>query len=310
MEKKLFITGISGCVGQYLFDALADNPDYQLYLLVRNPQKLKFDYEARSNVTVIQDSLENIERHTEMVKQMDCVIHLAAAWGSMELNYNESLAFFKLLEPDQCKKVIYFSTASILDSDNQPIEEAEKLGTPYIRSKYNFYKKLPELKIFPNVITLFPTWVLGGDNHHPYSHASAGLVEIQKWLWLIRFFTVDASFHFIHARDIANIVKHLLRNDVKEKNIVLGNPLITANQFIKEVCRFYKKQVYFQIPISLSLVKTLAFLTGRKLQRWDLFCFEKRYFEHQVKNAESFGIKSDLQTVEQILKDLLPAKPV
>ncbi len=310
MKKKLFITGISGCVGHYLFDALADNPDYELYLLVRTPQKLKFDHQSRKNVTIIQNSLENIGKYSALVKQMDYVIHLAATWGSTESNYDESLTFFKLLDPRQCKKAIYFSTASILDSSNQPIEEAGELGTPYIRSKYAFYKKLPELKIFPNVITLFPTWVLGGDEHHLYSHASKGLLEMRKWSWLIRFFTVNASFHFIHARDIALIVKYLLENDVKEKNIVLGNPLITASQFIKKACRFFNKPVYFQVPIFFPMVKTLAFLTGRKLQRWDLFCFEKRYFKHQAKNTESFGIKSDLQTIEQILKDLLPAKPV
>jgi nucleoside-diphosphate-sugar epimerase len=301
LSKKVFITGISGCVGHYLFDELSQNPEYELYLLVRNPKKLKFDY---TKATIIQDKLNDIKKHAELIRQMDYVIHLAAAWGSSELNYDYTLDLFNLLDPAQCKKVIYFSTASILNEKNQLLPEAEKLGTPYIRSKYRFYKKLPELKIYPNTITLFPTWVLGGDKNHPVSHASKGIIQARKWLWLIRFFTVEASFHFIHARDIARIVRFLLENETSEKNFVLGNKNITISRFLKETCRYFKKQVFFQIPIPLTPVRILALLTGHRLHSWDLFCFKKRHFQHKTVNARHFGLSSDLQTVDQILKDL------
>ncbi|MEE8638165.1 MAG: NAD(P)-dependent oxidoreductase [Candidatus Margulisiibacteriota bacterium] len=310
MKKKIFITGISGCVGHYLFDVLANNPDYELYLLTRNPRKIRSEYHTNPNIEIIRGELKNIERHSDLIKQMDIVIHMAAIWGEQEGNLDYSLDLFKLLNPEKCKKVIYFSTASILDTNNQPLKEAEKLGTHYIRGKYLFYKKLPELNIHPNVITLFPTWVLGGDHRHPYSHASAGMLRMQSWLWLIRFFTIDASFHFIHARDIANIVKYLLENETQERNFVLGNRPITVSKFVKETCHFFKKRVYFQIPIFLPLVKMLAFLTNRKLHPWDLFCFEKRHFQHKTVSTEYFGLKSELQSVEQILSDLVRSKGV
>jgi nucleoside-diphosphate-sugar epimerase len=301
LSKKVFITGISGCVGHYLFDELSPDPEYELYLLVRNPKKLKFDY---SKATIIQDELKNIEKHAELIRQMDYVIHLAAAWGSTETNYDNTIKLFNLLDPARCKKIIYFSTASILNQENRPMPEAEKLGTHYISSKYKFYKKLPELRIHPNVITLFPTWVLGGDKNHPVSHASKGILQARRWLWLIRFFTVDASFHFIHARDIARIVRFLLENETSEKNFVLGNKNITISQFLKETCRFFKKKVYLQIPVPLPPVRILALLTGHRLHSWDLFCFKKRHFQHKAVNAQHFGLKSNLETVDQVLKDL------
>lgn len=301
---KLFITGIGGCVGHYLFDALITNPDYRLYLLVRDPKKLKFNPNAYPNVQIITDDLTNIEKHAEMVKQMDFVIHMAADWGGNEGNYDYSLALFSLLDPYQCKKVIYLSTASILDRDNQPVEAAEKFGTHYIRSKYRFYKKLPELKIFPNVITLFPTWVLGGDEKHPYSHASSGILAMRKWLWLIRFFTVDASFHFIHAKDIASIVKFILENEVKEKNFVLGNKALTADELIRETCEFYGQKICCQIPVSLPLIQFLALITGRKLHPWDIYCLNRKHFVHRAVNAGDFGIASSLQSIPQVLKEL------
>jgi len=299
--RKIFVTGISGCVGHYLFDELSKDPNNQLYLLVRDPKKLKFD---PGSAVIIQDDLKNIEKHAEIVRQADCVVHLAADWGSGIGNYEQSLDFFNLLDPDHCQKVIYFSTASILGPDNKPIPEAEKLGTHYIRSKYRFYRKLPELKIFPNVITLFPTWVLGGDDKHPYSHASEGILGMRKWLRLIRFFTVDASFHFIHAKDAARIVKYLLENEVKEKEFVLGNAPVTAGQFIREACRYLKVPIYFQLPIGLPVVQLLAFITGRKLHPWDLYCFNRRHFTHRTANAISFGLDSSLTTTAEALREL------
>ncbi|OGC21978.1 hypothetical protein A2291_07365 [candidate division WOR-1 bacterium RIFOXYB2_FULL_42_35] len=303
--KKIFITGISGCVGHYVFDVLKNNPDYQLYLLVRDEKKLKFNPQQFDNVTIIKDDLVNISKHANLIKNMNYVVHIAAQWGGQEGNYDYTLALFNLLDPDQCEKVLYFSTASILDQNNQAIEEAEKYGTHYIYSKAQLHKKLPELKIYPNVITLFPTWVLGGDSQHPYSHASAGIVNIRKWLWLLRFLTVDVSFHYIHSQDIAKIVGYLLANKTKEHEYVLGNDNITATNFIRQTCQFFKARVYFQIPIPLWLVKALAKISGNKLHPWDLFCFKKKYFQHKTVNAASFGLESNLQTVQQIIASLL-----
>lgn len=291
--KKVFITGISGCVGHYLFDELSKKREDHLSLLVRQPQKLKFKPADFPNVTLIQDDLQNIRQYSKLLNAMDQIVHLSADWGSGRGNYEQTLEMFELLDPKRCEKVIYFSTASLLGSDNQPLKEAEMLGTPYIRSKYQFHKKLPELPIYPKVITLFPTWVLGGDETHPYSHASAGIRELKQWLWLIRFFTVDASFHYIHARDIARITSYLLENEVKEREFVLGNPPVTASQFLRETCEFYGQRVYFQIPVSLSLVKLLTFLIGKKLHTWDLFCFKKKHFIYKAHNAETFGLGSD-----------------
>ncbi len=304
MAKKIFITGISGCVGHYLFDELSADPDYELYLLVRKPQRLLFNYQ-RKNVHIIHDDLKNIARHADIVRQADQVVHLAAEWGGHEGNLDYSLELFRLLDPAKCQKVIYFSTASILGPDNKPIKEAETLGTHYVRGKYQFHKLLPTLPIYPNVITLFPTWVLGGNKAHPYSHAAAGILGVKNWLWLIRFFTVDASFHYIHAKDIAGITKYLLEHDAKGKEYVLGNPATTATELVREVCRYFNVPVYFQIPISINIVKVLAALTGRKLHPWDLYCFEKRYFVYKTVNATSFSLPANLQSIDQILADML-----
>ncbi len=298
MKTKVFITGITGCVGHYLFDILSTNPDYQLYLLAPNPQKMKRDL---AGFEVVQDSMKNISKYAGLLAQMDYVIHLAAGWGQSEPNDEHTIALFSALNPDKCKKVIYFSTASILGPDNKLVPGLDKIGTSYIKGKYSCHQKLAQLKIYDKIITLYPTWVLGGSENHPYSHATKGIKSAIKWLWLIRFFTFDLSFHFIHAADIALIVDYLLKNESAEKNYVLGNKLITAGQLISQICQYFRKRIYFKIKIPSSLVKLLA---GRRLSDWDRYCLDKKDFRYRVVNPEAFGLKSNYDTLSKVLTDL------
>ncbi len=309
MKENLFITGISGCIGHYLFEVLAKDSRYHLYLLVRDPKRLKFDLESHPNISLINDHLCNIRRYSELLKEMDFLIHLATDWGNWDVEYKHTLELFGLLDPSRCKKAIYFSTASILDSDNQPIKNIDKIGTPYIQAKYLCYKKLPELKIYDRIITLFPTWILGGNGQHPYSHASWVILKLLKWLWLIRFFKLDIRFHFIHAKDIALIVNYILKNEVDKSELVLGNPAISSEEFVREICEAFNRKIYFQINISSRFIRSLSLLSGKRLPAWDDFCLKKRHFEYKVVNTQTFGIKSDYQTIGETLKELTVSPP-
>ena len=305
MKKKIFITGIAGCVGHYLYDLLIDNPDYELYLLIRHPEKMRRDF---SKAHLIQDDMRNINKYSRLLSQMDFVVHMVVGWGLGETNYDYTINLFNLLNPSRCRKVIYFSTASILDEKNKPLEEAGKIGTSYIKSKYLCYHELPKLAVSDRITTLFPTWVLGGSSRHPFSHATSGLKQAFKWLWLIRFLSIDVGFHFIHAQDIAFIVDYLLKNETKENNYVLGNELIMAEDFLARVCEYFHQKIYFRINIKPSLVKSAARLFKIKLSDWDKFCLDKGIFKHQVVCAKDFGIKSSHSTIEDILKELSAEK--
>lgn len=306
-SKKVFITGISGSVGHYVFDELVKDPELRLYLLVRDPGRLKFDPALFFNVTVVQGDLSHIEEHAALLKEMDYAIHIATGWGGgrkiYEIDHDKTLELFRLLDPDRCRKAIYFSTASLLNSSNEPMPEAETHGIEYIQAKYRTLMDLPQLKIYPKVITLFPTVIFGGDNRHPYTQPSLGIHEIKKWLWLARFIKLDGSFHFIHARDIARIVDHLVHQEVEGNRFVLGNSPLTVAEAIKALCRFYDKKIYFQLEIKPFLIKAAAGLFGKKLLPWDRFSLEYRHFRYKTANAPAFGIASDLVTLEQILKN-------
>lgn len=296
--KRIFITGISGCVGSYIADLILDNPEYKLFLLVSNPHKLRFNPAKYQNVTIIHDEMMNIKQHADILKEMEYVLHIAAGWGTSEINYEYTIDLFSALDPARIKKIIYFSTASILGPDNKVNDKVGEIGTSYIRGKYNCHKKLPELPVYDKIVTLFPTWVLGGDDNHRYSHAMEGLIGARKWLWLLRFLSIDFEFHFIHAKDIALVVKYLLENEIKERELVLGNGPVTADQIILDICDYYRVKRYFKIRISPKLIKSLA---GNRISDWDKYCLDQKHFVYKVSNPQTFGITPEFPTITKIL---------
>ena len=306
--RNVFITGASGCIGHYVVEALLSEPDLHLYLLLRNPGKLLLHWTDINSgrLTIVEGDLLKIEQHEQLLKQMDIVVHLAAAWGgddfSRAVNVTKTLELFNLLDRDRCQKILYFSTASLLDRDNRPVAVARKAGTAYIRTKYEMLMKRGEIKLRDRTITIFPTLVFGGDDFHPYSHISAGLKDITRWIFLIRFLKAEGSFHFIHAFDIAQITRHLLMSPVQTGDWVLGNPAIHVNDCIEQISQFYNKRIFFRIPLPVRFARRVAPYFGARLSEWDDYCIEHRHFTHRVVNPSTFQFPIAFPDVESLLK--------
>ena len=309
-SKRILVTGASGCIGHYLAEALIQSTDHELFFLVRNRDKLKFDYEARPNITILQGDLREIERFSDLLQTVEVAILAATAWGgqqeTFDINVVKTVRLIKLLNPDVCEQVIYFSTASILDRENQLLKQAGQLGTEYIRSKYTCFQQLAKLAIAPRITTLFPTLVLGGDAQKPYSHLTSGLPEVVKWIDLIRFLKADGSFHFIHGRDIAQVVLQLIEHPPESdhpRHLVLGNPRVTVDQVVEEACAYLDKPIQFRVPLSFWLADVLIVLFRIQMAAWDRFCLRYRHFTYQDPvNPATFGLPTYCATVTDMLK--------
>ncbi|MEH2143601.1 NAD-dependent epimerase/dehydratase family protein [Nostoc sp.] len=308
-QKRILVTGASGCIGHYLTEALIKETDHELYLLVRNPSKLQFDTKARSGINVLQGDMQNICQFTDLLSTIDTAVLTATAWGgdqTFEINVVKTIELLELLDPERCQQVIYFSTASVLDRYNQPLKEAGDIGTDYIRSKYDCLHKISKLAIAPKITTVFPTLVLGGDTNKPYSHLTSGIPEVTKYINLIRFLEADGSFHFIHGRDIATVVRYLIDyppENEQPRRLVLGQTQLTANQAVEEVCAYLGKKIYFRIPISLALANLIIVLFRIQMAAWDRFCMNYRHFTYEnFINPGSFDLPNYCATMSDVLK--------
>lgn len=308
-QKRILVTGASGCVGHYISEALIQNTNHELYLLVRNPQKLQVDIQARPGITVLQGDMQKISLLADLLPTIDTAVLTATAWGgdeTFDINVSKTLELMQMLDPQRCEQVIYFSTASVLDRYNQPLKEAGEIGTDYIRSKYDCLQKMSQLEIAPKITKVFPTLVLGGDDQKPYSHLTSGIPEVTKYINLIRCLQVDGSFHFIHGRDIATAVQYLIDSPPKEhepRQFVLGQQALTANQAVEEVCAYLGKKIYFRIPLSLALANLIIAIFRIQMAAWDRFCMNNRHFSYEnVVNPASLGLPNYCATMSDVLK--------
>ncbi|MEM7726916.1 MAG: NAD(P)-dependent oxidoreductase [Cyanobacteria bacterium P01_A01_bin.45] len=308
-QKRILVTGASGCIGHYISETLIQETNHELYLLVRNPQKLQIETKVRPGVNVIQGDMLQIEDFTDLLSTIDIAVLTATAWGgedTFDVNVSKTIKLLNLLDADRCEQVIYFSTASVLDKNNQPLQEAGEIGTDYIRSKFDCLQKISNLNISSKVTELFPTLVVGGDRDKPYSHLTNGVPEVAKHINLIRFLKADGSFHFIHGKDIATVVGYLIDNPPEGKesrSLVLGQNRLSANQAIEEVCSYLNKKIIFRIPLSVSLANVIIAAFNIQMAAWDRFCMNYRHFTYEkVINPGSFGLKSYCTTMSDILR--------
>lgn len=300
---NVFITGISGCVGHYVFDALVDLPGLQLFLLVRDPAKLRFDAE-RPNVTLVLGDARDLTPHADLLATMDAMIHIAAGWGEQaayQVNRDATFKLLDLADPARLRKLLLFSTASVLDRENRLLEPAGAHGTDYIKSKYQAVKDLPSHPLADRVITLFPTLVFGGDAMHPSSHLNGGLPDALKWVSLARWLKLDASFHFVHGRDIAQVVRHVLLNDVSERRLVLGSRETTLCEMLETLSEHAGKPYRGWVDLT-PLLELVALAFQQRMNPWDRFCMRYRHFRYQVVSPESFGLVSAFPTLRDVLR--------
>lgn len=308
--QRIFITGASGCIGHYVVETLVKNSNHSLFLLLRDPSKLRIDVTGYPNVSILQGDLRNIDAHREILSTMDSVILIATSWGGApeiyDINVTANLRLLELLDPERLQQVLYFSTASILDQQNEPLTVAGEVSFDYIRSKYQCYQAIRELPLFDKITVLFPTLVFGGAADKPYSHISSGLTEVTRWIDLIKFFKADGTLHFIHAQDIATIVAHLVDHPPgsgDSHELVLGNPALSVDQVVESVSHYLGRSIYFRIPLSEALTDFFIKLFNVRIADWDRFCLKYRHFTYQNPlTPVSFGLEPYCQTIDELFK--------
>ena len=215
------------------------------------------------------------------------------------------------------EQIIYFSTASILDRDLRPLPEALAYGTEYIQTKARCLEQLEQHPLAAKIIAVFPTLVFGGrvDGTSPYptSYLTEGLAEASRWLWLARWLRADASFHFIHAEDIARICGQFATRPHEPnrepgqgalRRVVMGQQAISVDDAVATLCRWRGVGRTPGIPLWAWLIETLIKILPIEVNAWDRFSIRQRHFIHDpVSPPERFGGESHAPTLETVLSD-------
>jgi nucleoside-diphosphate-sugar epimerase len=318
---RILITGASGCVGQYIAETLYRRSEAHLLLLLRDPAKLTAVPRDDPRITLLVGDLRELDPHAAALATVQRVIHTATAWGDPEraqaVNVVAVKTLLALLDPAVLEQVIYFSTASLLDRNLRLLPEARAYGTEYIQTKAQCLQDLEAHPLAERIVAVFPTLVFGGKlvgaDPHPTSYLTAGVGEAVRWLWLARWLRAEASFHFIHAADIATVCAHLATTPHRPnpepgqgpvRRLVLGQAPLEVNTAVATLCRWRGLWVP---PLGLDLrgwlIEGLIRLLRLEVNAWDRFSIRQRHFVHNpVSPPERFGLTSLAPTLEAVLE--------
>ena len=319
---RILITGASGCVGQHIADLLYRETDAELLLWLRDPSKLTAVPAADPRIKLLVGDLRDAEPHRAQIASATRIIHTATAWGDPERAQQVNVVAVKQMlaatNPEVLEQVVYFSTASILNKDLQLLPEAMPYGTEYIQTKAQCLEQLEQHPLAQRIVAVFPTLVFGGrvdgSGVFPTSYLTAGLKEGARWLWLAKWLRAEASFHFIHAADIARVCAHLATNPHQAnpeagqgavRRLVLGQPAVTVNETVTRLCR-WRRGWYPPIGLDLRgwLIEGLIKLLRIEVNAWDRFSIRQRHFVHNpISPPERFGLVSHAPTLEAVFED-------
>ncbi len=319
---RILITGASGCVGQHLAELLYRETDAQLLLWLRDPAKLTAVPADDPRITLLVGDLREVDPHRAAIASATRIIHTATAWGDPErarqVNVLAVKAMLAATDPAVLEQVVYFSTASILNRDLQLLPEAMAYGTEYIQTKAQCLQQLEQHPLAERIVAVFPTLVFGGrvDGSGPFptSYLTAGLKEGARWLWLAKWLRADASFHYIHAADIARVCAHLATTPHQPnpepgqgavRRLVLGQPVVTVNDTVRRLARWRHSGLPpFGVDLQGWLIEGLIKLLRIEVNAWDRFSIRQRHFVHEpVSPPERFGLVSHAPTLEAVFED-------
>ncbi len=284
--------------------------------MVRDKKKLPLSIQKNKRIKLLICDIRECNRFSKEISQINFLIHTATAWGDPKRAYEVNIKAFEellgMLEKNKLEKIIYFSTASILNKQCELMRESLTYGTEYIQTKYKCFERLKESSFAEKTFAVFPTLVFGGTlnkkSKYPVSYLTSGLKEINKWLWLARFLKLNSKFHFIHAKDIAQICGFLIKNHKKEyykgfKKFVLGQNFISIDDAINILLKRNGMSRYFAIPLTKKIMKILLRVLPIQTTPWDSFSIKKYDFNHlPITNPETLNLKSHAKSLQDVLR--------
>lgn len=299
---RILLTGATGCTGSYLLKQLTEH--HEVLALARRPERL-IAVKHAERVRPIQGDLQLLlTEKSELLKHVDYCVHPATVWGgedTFKVNVKQTLSLIQRLDQQGCRGIHYFSTASLLNSGHQFQPQALSLGTDYIRSKACAHQGLEQMQITTPLHTYYPTVIFGGDAVHPMTPVQAFLPQLRFYLPLVKWIKANASFHWIHAEDIAQVVAYRIAQDLPAGHFVLGNPALSIAELQRQLLRHHRmKPSPFQWDLERLLPVLLPLLASR-MSPWDRFSLRHKNTVYHTLSAARYHLPSAFTQIADVL---------
>jgi nucleoside-diphosphate-sugar epimerase len=258
--KKVFLTGITGLLGQYAARELL-NEGFIVTGLVRNPSS--YNGLQHPNLTLVQGDL--FDDLTDTLSLSDIVVHAAAETRQNLLyfsdyervNFKATRLLYLTARKCGLECFVFISTANTMGYGNtsHPVAECEPIRPPFNKSMYALSKYKAEQYLLQQdkqmkVIILNPTFILGAGE----KKSGSGRII---WYGLNKRLVIHppGGKNFVHASDVAKaICKSFHCGQSHNQYLIAGENLKYRDFFalLKRVNN--QKTMLIQLPAVLMIM--------------------------------------------------------
>ncbi|GHV14118.1 hypothetical protein FACS189491_10020 [Spirochaetia bacterium] len=252
---KIFITGGTGNIGQYVTKALLD-AGHSLVVYTRTPDRIP-QIGQQKNVTVVKGNILDLDIMERALRGCDAVVHIALGWGNTPvemLDHDTRVTAFLLEKAERAgvKNFVYTSSTAVYGNNQNGASETS-LRTP--DDLYGSTKAASEL------------YLLGFRQFYTGQGVRGEKVKIRRniirpgYTFSNPAFEGGASQSDVHFRDIARAV--LKGEDVTASDYD-GTQFISAGQ----IAQIYLKLVESDLNEEIFLSVGNVFTSWADIARW------------------------------------------
>jgi len=240
---KVFITGGTGCIGQYVTLAVAER-GHEVIVLSRTPDKYA-PILGMGNIKIVKGLMTEYDLMEEYAKGCDAVISIALGWGNEPVSMlsNDTLATVNLLEISEkagVGKFIFTSSTAAMGHNRPDMDET--------------YCNLP-LNLYGSTKGAIEAYVLGFSQYFPEAGQEPKKVNMKRnvirpgYTFATPCFEggttqLDSRFRDIAAAVVSNKPVKLIKND--------GTQFLSAQQIGKVYAALLESDLNEEVFLALA----------------------------------------------------------
>lgn len=318
---KVFLTGGTGLLGQYLLPQLRE-AGLEVRALCRNKDRVPASLQNLAQW--VEGDLHDVPTLGEYLKDCDYVLHSAGkvsyhASDKKELystNVDGTANLVNVALDFPIRKFLFISSIAALgrNKDSLTIDENAQwqetdLNTYYAKTKY-----LAELEVWRGVaeglpaVVVQPSIILGAGNWEQSS------TQIFRYVWREKRYYPEGQLSYVDVRDVAEITVKLLLNDMLEERFIVSAGEATYLDVFTQIAQRFNKRPPNRIitPFLGALAWRLSYLQslftgGKPLISRETVMLGKNNYAYQnekVKQALQFEFRPLSETLDWVCKEL------
>ena len=275
--KKILLIGSSGFIGKKLKTKLTKN-----FELICPTKKQGFDITKKKE-------LKKYFNH-----EIDVIINLSGQQNQNQTKMKDVIEKGNQNILDIAKKInkklvlIYFSTSLVYGNSKRNKKESSKKNPLYAYEKMKYRVEKKYLKIDQNYLILRLCNIYGGIRNKGVVDLITNSVQKNK---LFSFDNLKTNKNFIFIDDVINITDHLIKKNIKNKVLNIGNENLSFLNLIRILNRITNNSFRFNnkgINIDLTLSQKIDNNLIKNIMKKYKFKKIEKYLKDEISNRKLF----------------------